>query len=300
MSGNRAADCRAERTMSTGSAPRQSGHQSGGRFGRSGVPSASRRIAHPDPAGTRRRSLIPERPARGARTGAVRGEACGRPVPKCEPAKCKPSRPQGRSLAAARYWPRRSPSYTRAAAAAALLVAAGLGCVSLKPVVLDSKTQLENQVLGSVQRLERELVLASSVRAEGKAARKLSPLQREALDAMMIREFYRDDIEALKQAQVVGEGREGLLVQLSEPKEPEQAAQAKRLVEQENKSRTVIMRRVIQLNRDLTERDLPLVQRIFARLNRQTARPGDKVQLDGGRWEVVQQTTAAAGQEGAR
>lgn len=191
-------------------------------------------------------------------------------------------------------------SALRASAAAALLVAAGLGCVSLKPVVLDRKTQLENQILGSVQRMERELVLASSVRAEGKAAPKLSPLQREALEAMMIREFYRDDIEALKEAQLVGEGRDGLLVLLSEPKEPEPAAQAKRLVEQENKSRTVIMRRVIQLNRDLSERELPLVQRIFARLNRQTARPGDKVQLDSGQWEVVQQSTAAADQGGAR
>ena len=46
---------------------------------------------------------------------------------------------------------------TRAAVAAAMLSAAALGCVSLKPVLLDRKTQLENQVLGSFQRLEPEL-----------------------------------------------------------------------------------------------------------------------------------------------
>ncbi len=40
------------------------------------------------------------------------------------------------------------------------------GCPVVKPVVLDRKTQLENQMLGTFQRLEENLILASSVRAE--------------------------------------------------------------------------------------------------------------------------------------
>jgi len=177
---------------------------------------------------------------------------------------------------------------SRALAALALLAAAG-GCISLKPVILDRKTQLENQVLGAFQRLEQDLILTSSVRgeAQGQAA-KLSPLQREAVEAMMVREFYRDDIDALKQDQVVGEGNQGLLVVLSRPEAPERAAEMDRLVKLENESRTVIIRRVIQTNRELSDKDLPLVRSIFYRLNRQTARPGDRVQLESGQWETVQ------------
>jgi len=166
------------------------------------------------------------------------------------------------------------------------LMVLAVGCVKLKPVVLNRKTQLENQVLGAFQRLERDLVLSSSVRGNADAA-KLSPLQREALEALMIREFYRDDIDALKQEQLLGEGKSGMLELLTQPKEPQQLEEVRRQVKQENDARMVIMRRVIQINRDLTEKDLPMVRRIFYRLNRQTANPGDRVQLESGQWEVV-------------
>jgi len=180
------------------------------------------------------------------------------------------------------------------ALAALLLLATGQGCVKLKPVVLNRKTQLENQILGAFQRLEQDLVLASSVRGAAATA-KLSPLQREALEALMIREFYRDDIDALKQEQVVGEARSGLLELLTEPKLPEQLQEARRLLKRENDARTVIMSRVIQANRALSERDLPLVRRVFYRLNRQTASPGDRVQLENGQWETVKEPKKAEG-----
>jgi len=66
--------------------------------------------------------------------------------------------------------------------AALVLLASAPGCVKLKPVVLNRKTQLENQILGAFQRLEQDLVLASSVRGAAASAR-LSPMQREALEA---------------------------------------------------------------------------------------------------------------------
>lgn len=170
--------------------------------------------------------------------------------------------------------------------AVATLVAAGFGCVSLKPVVLDRKTQLENQILGSFQRLEKDLILTSSVRGE-QAATKLSPLQREALEAMMSRAFYEDDIDEIKQQQIVGEGKDGLLKILQAPDKPELAKRVKQLVEEENRNRNVIFRRVIQINRDLSDRDLPQVKRVFYRLSRQTAKPGEKVQRETGDWEEI-------------
>lgn len=178
------------------------------------------------------------------------------------------------------------PRYILATVAGLLLAAAGAGCPQVKPVMLDKKTQLENQILGTFQRLEQDLVLASSVRGAAPAS-KLSPLQREAVEAMMSREFNRDDIDELKQARIVGEANTGMLKLLAPPKEPALAKRVTALVEEENDNRMVIIRRAIQLNSDLTNRDLPAVQRTFYRLNVQTAKSGDRVQLENGRWEDV-------------
>jgi hypothetical protein len=171
---------------------------------------------------------------------------------------------------------------------AGLLVLLCAGCFGLKPVVLDRKTQLENQILGTFQRLEEDLILASSVRGE-RPEERLTPLQREAVEAMMLREFIRDDVEALKNKQVVGEANTGLLAILAPPSDPTEAKSVKTLVEQENRCRTVILKRVISANRELSEQDLALVKRLFYRLNLQTARPGDRVQQESGAWIVVRQ-----------
>lgn len=178
---------------------------------------------------------------------------------------------------------------------AALALAALLGgCVTVRPVVLDRKTELENQILGTFGRLERELILASSVRGSAAAAQ-LSPLQREALEAMLNREFNRDDVDALKAKQVLGEGNDGLLKVLVAGGEPAEAQRVQRLVEQENKDRMVIMRRVIQVDRALGDKDLPLVRRIFARLMAQVAEPGQRVQQEGGAWDTVRKAPAQGG-----
>jgi len=183
--------------------------------------------------------------------------------------------------------PRKAPrrGRWRAAGAAALALFLG-GCVSAKIVKLDRKTQLENQILGTFQRLEGDLILASSVRGDRPAA-KLSPLQQEAVEAMMSREFFRDDIEALKQKQVVGEANTGKLELLITAGEPEELARTKRLVAEENRNREIILRRVVQLERKLSERDLPRLWRVFYRLNAGAAKNGDKVQLEDGNWRVI-------------
>jgi uncharacterized protein YdbL (DUF1318 family) len=170
---------------------------------------------------------------------------------------------------------------------AGLLAMSALGaCVTVKPVILDRKTQLENQILGTFQRLEDELILASSVRGE-RAVPALSPLQREALEAMLLREFIRDDIEELKSKQIVGEATTGMLVVLTLPSDAEQAKRAQDLLAQENGARQIILQRVISSSRELGDKDRPLVQRLFYRLNVQTARNGDRVQQENGAWMTV-------------
>jgi hypothetical protein len=153
-------------------------------------------------------------------------------------------------------------------------------------VVLDRKTQLENQILGTFQRLEDDLILASSVRGD-RPEPKLQPLEREAVEALMSREFHRDDIEALKSKRVVGEALTGLLVLRTRPTDEAEAKRARELLEEENRCRMVILRRAIALHRDLSEKDLPELQRVLYRLNRQIARAGDEVQEENGTWTVA-------------
>lgn len=170
----------------------------------------------------------------------------------------------------------------------ALLGLGAAGCVKVKPVLLDRKTQLENQILGTFQQLEEGLILASSVRGrgEGAPAQQLSPLQREAAEALMTREFHRDEVQALKAKQVLGEGSNAMLVLIKPPAEGAAAAAARRLVERENAARQVIIRRVLQLTPGLKEGDLPLVRQMFYRLNVQTAGVGEMVQQPTGEWEA--------------
>ncbi len=165
-------------------------------------------------------------------------------------------------------------------------------CVSLKPVVVDRKTQLENQILGTFQRLEDDLILASSVRGERREA-SLSGLEREAVEAMMTREFHRDDLEGWTSKQVVGEDRSGLVQVIAPPSDEGEAKRVKQLVDEENRCRQVLLRRVIALGPGLSEKDLPELWRVLHRLNLQTARPGDRVQSEDGGWRVV--TAPAAG-----
>jgi hypothetical protein len=165
--------------------------------------------------------------------------------------------------------------------------------VTVKPVVVDRKTQLENQILGTFQRLEDDLILASSVRGERREPR-FGSLEREAVDAMMTREFQRDDVDALKAKQVLGEALTGLLVLLAPPAEAAEAKRAKELVAEENRCRQVLLRRVIALGPNLSDKDLPELQRILYRINAQTARPGDRLQGEDGAWRTV---TAQAGRK---
>ena len=55
---------------------------------------------------------------------------------------------------------------------------------------------------------------------------------------------------------------------------------------QVNQSREVIMQRVIDMNENLTGKDLPDIRKIFGKLNAENARPGEKFQTEDGTWVV--------------
>ena len=161
------------------------------------------------------------------------------------------------------------------------------GCISIKIVSVDEKTQLENQILGSFKALQQDLVLISSVRGEGRQDDAISPARREVIQAMMNRQFNLDDVVALKQKGVVGENNEGLLNFFETEQtrnDDEFRSFAVQIKEDENRDRSVIMKRVIAIDENLSQQDYPLVQKMMYKLNVEDTAPGARIQSPGGEW----------------
>ncbi|RJO67670.1 MAG: DUF1318 domain-containing protein [Myxococcales bacterium] len=190
----------------------------------------------------------------------------------------------------------RHPTAPRLVRLALLLMLFGFAaaCVSVKVMSVDEKTQLENQVLGSIGELQRDLVMAGSVRGEGLQDKTIPPAQREALMAMMNRQFNADDVEEMKARGAAGEGKNGLLKFFETDRtrtDPAYRDFAQKLVEQENRDRDIIMKRVIATNPKLTMKDYPQVQSIMHKLNVQTSAPGTKIEDEGGAWTTKSEAT---------
>lgn len=160
-------------------------------------------------------------------------------------------------------------------------------CVTIQMVSVDQKTQLENQILGSFEALQDDLILIASVRGEGQQRTDLSPAKREALMAMMNRQFNLDDVNDLRARGVAGEKRDGLLVFLETDRTRQDsafAAFARRIIEEENRDRGIIMNRVIAMNPSLGPEDLPTVRRMMHTLALESAPAGTLVESPNGGW----------------
>jgi len=173
-----------------------------------------------------------------------------------------------------------------------LCAALGGACVTAKVDVIDQKTALENQVLGSFDELSQDMLLVASVRGgeegEHKPAPQFSDLRQQAVAALQNREFNRDDIDELKQQRLVGEGSDGLLALIGQSTpgvDPQRLALAERLIAEENRDREVLLQAVIARSESLTAADLPEVRKTFYKLNVENARQGDLVQAEDGTWQ---------------
>jgi len=106
---------------------------------------------------------------------------------------------------------------------------------------------------------------------------------------MQRQEFNRDDIQDFKKTGVAGEGNAGLLVFFANQKteqDPQFKSFAQAIIQEENDDRLTILKRTIATNEAFSDGDLPKVQKIFASLNRDSARPGEKIQQENGKWTV--------------
>ena len=166
--------------------------------------------------------------------------------------------------------------------------------------VVSERTSLENQVLGTYNSLDRDMLLVASVRGvDPKGKLYKPPVQsqerKDAIEAMQTLAFHEDDLQSFKRLGWVGENNEGLITAFSMDKDDvpdDLKAFADRysqdefqsVINQINQARAVVMQRVVQLNENFTESDLPKIKKIFASLNRENALTGEKVQKEDGAW----------------
>ena len=183
-----------------------------------------------------------------------------------------------------------------------VMLSASTGCTlaAVDVNVVSERTALENQVLGSYNALSDDVLLVASVRGvdPGGKIKTVPRKSREHQNAVMAIEtlaFHEDDMDAFKRLGWVGENNLGLLTTFPMNKEnaPDdlQAFAARyppdeflSVVKQVNRAREVVMMRVVETNSDFTEKDLPRIKRVFAKLNREKALSGEKIQKEDGSW----------------
>jgi len=166
--------------------------------------------------------------------------------------------------------------------------------VDVNVTIVDQKTALENQILGSYEELGNEVLLLASVRSVDEEG-KLKPVievpkgKRLALKAMQRQEFNRDDIWKFKSTLCVGEGNDGLLKYFENERTLKDSDYKKFVVtilKEENEDRLTIFERIVATNENFSDKDLSKVQKISASLNRDNAHAGEKTQSDDGAWSI--------------
>ena len=177
-----------------------------------------------------------------------------------------------------------------------VLVLAGCGgkLVDINVTIVDQKTALENQILGSFEELSNEVLLLASVRSIDEEG-KLKPVTEipkgklRALRAMQRQEFNRDDIQEFKQTLCAGEGNDRTLKFFDNARTKTDAKFkefAEAIIAEENEDRLIILQRIVATNENFTEQDLPKIRKISASLNRDNAKPGEKIQQENGDWST--------------
>jgi uncharacterized protein YdbL (DUF1318 family) len=150
------------------------------------------------------------------------------------------------------------------------------------------KTALENQILGTYNQVREDVWMVASVRAANPDSQiTLSDEKRAVLTAIQNREFNKDDVDEFKRDGAVGENAKGLLEIRPLPRldnDPSYRKLVEDIVAEENLDRQIIMQRVMDINPTVQATGVTEVEKVFAKLNRDGAKPGEWVQLPEGGW----------------
>lgn len=166
--------------------------------------------------------------------------------------------------------------------------------VGVNVTIIDQRTALENQILGTYEEIGKDMMLLASVRSIDESGKLIAvdPIpthKKEAIRARQRTEFNKDDIENFKLLGCAGENNQGFLTffEIDKTREdPEFAEFAKTIIQEENDDRITIMKRIVMINENFNENDLPKVQKLFASLNHDNAKINEKIQMEDGTWTV--------------
>lgn len=183
-----------------------------------------------------------------------------------------------------------------------ILTISGCTLADVRVNVVSERTALENQVLGSYNALSEDVLLVASVRGVDPFGRIKTPPRRsrshqKAIEAIQTMAFHADDVDAFKRLGWVGENNQGLLTAfpIKREKAPEDLegfasrypeAEFQSVLKEVNRAREVVMLRVVETNERFTEKDLPTIQKVFGKMNRDKAVSGEKIQTESGKWIV--------------
>ncbi|OGD75500.1 MAG: hypothetical protein A2Y64_02585 [Candidatus Coatesbacteria bacterium RBG_13_66_14] len=176
----------------------------------------------------------------------------------------------------------------------ALLLLGSLGCVQAQFNVelVDAKTMLENQVLGSYAELGEDVWMVSNVRATGELIYGYEPLIPEgeldpekaaALTALLDTLYTADEVTRLKVVGLIGETAGGYLAVTPSG---EGDVYAEEIVGRENNNRGLIYDRLAVTTPELAHSPNPRaeVEGIFARYFREKLAPGMYYLDEAGNW----------------
>lgn len=125
-----------------------------------------------------------------------------------------------------------------------LLIVGAFGCIRITNVSIGQKTSLERQLIGELEPLSDEELLAASVRApRDLQVGALSERQTRAIAARQRQLFNRDDVIELKGLGCLGEARDAMLVARSCDASISAGTQGlrARLIDEENADRRTIL-----------------------------------------------------------
>ncbi len=154
--------------------------------------------------------------------------------------------------------------------------------------VTSQKTALENQIMGQYENIDEDIILISTVRS--KQAENIEANKVELARANQ--KFNQDDIDELKDLQIIGEGYLGELKLLSKNITKKEADKnlkelAKKLLAEENRDRRIIWQDTIDSNPNLSTKDLPSVKRTFSEFMKKKAKPGHFIEREKNQWKIV-------------
>lgn len=176
----------------------------------------------------------------------------------------------------------------------ALWLVSSAGCVSISTNAA-TPTAIERQLLGAYEELDRDLIMAASVRGDVRGAPgSWDSLKALALEGRALMRFNQDDVRELKSAGCLAEGLEGeLIARPCAGALGDVSARVARVVDQENRARRALVSfaalaaareagRTVVAPAELTE-----LRRAYHRLMRQAATPSDLFETVPGEFSPV-------------